>query len=69
MAFGSTSVTRAQFEANMAAKTVDALFLTDVPPLLRTGVEHEPAEAWSRVHSAIVSRLPGDPWKGDGDAD
>lgn len=65
MAFGGTPVTRAQFEANMAAKIADAPFLTDVPPLLRTGVEYDPTEAWSRVHSALVSRLPGNPWKGD----
>ena len=69
MTFGGTPVTRAQFEANMAAKITDAPFVTDVPPLLRTGIDHEPAEAWSRVHAALVSRLPGDPWKGAGDAE
>lgn len=68
MTFGGTPVTRAQFEANMGAKITDAPFVTDVPPLLRTGIVHEPAEAWSRVHGALVSRLPGDPWKGAGDA-
>lgn len=68
MAFGGTPVTRAQFEANMAAKLTDPAFLTDVPPLLRTGIEHDAAAAWARVHAALVSRLPGDPWKGDGDA-
>jgi predicted nucleotidyltransferase component of viral defense system len=68
MAFGGTPVTRAQFEANMAAKLTDPAFLTDVPPLLTTSLEHDAAEAWSRVHAAVVSRLPGDPWKGDGDA-
>ena len=68
MSFGGTPVTRAQFEANMTAKITDAPFVTDVPPLLRTGIDHKPAEAWSRVHSALVSRLPGDPWKGAGDA-
>lgn len=68
MAFGGTPVTRAQFETNMAAKLTDPAFLTDVPPLLRTGLEHDAAAAWSRVHAALVSRLPGDPWKGDGDA-
>lgn len=68
MAFGGTPVTRAQFEANMAAKLTDAAFLNDVPPLLRTGLEHDAAVAWSRVHAALVSRLPGDPWKGHGDA-
>lgn len=66
--FGGTPITRAQFEANMAAKITDAPFVTDVLPLLRTGIDHEPAEAWSRVHSALVSRLPGDPWNGAGDA-
>ena len=63
MAFGDTPATRAQFEANMAAKITDAPFLTDVPPLLRTGVVHVPKAAWSRVHRALVRRLPGDPWK------
>jgi predicted nucleotidyltransferase component of viral defense system len=66
MAFGGTPVTRAQFEANMAAKLTDPAFLTDVPPLLRTSLEHDAASAWARVHAALVSRLPGDPWKGDG---
>ncbi len=65
MTFGGTPVTRAQFEANMAAKITDAPFLADVPPLLRTGIDHDPTQAWSRVHSALVSRLPGAPWKGD----
>jgi len=68
MAFGGTPVTRAQFEANMAAKLADPAFLTDVPPLLRTGLEHDAAAAWARVHARLVSRLPGEPWKGDGDA-
>jgi len=67
MAFGDTPVTRAQFEANMAAKLTDPGFLTDVPPLLRTSLAHDATAAWSRVHAALVSRLPGDPWKGDGD--
>ena len=62
--YGGTSVTRAQFEANMAAKLADRAFLLDVPPLLRTGIDYVPSDAWSRVHSAIVSHLPGAPWKG-----
>ena len=69
MLFGGRPVTRAQFEANMATKITDAPFVTDVPPLLRTGIDHEPAEAWSRVHAALVSCLPGNPWKGAGDAE
>jgi predicted nucleotidyltransferase component of viral defense system len=61
-------VTRARFEENMAAKLVDAAFLGDVPPLLRTGLKYEPSEAWARVHSTIVAGLTGEPWKGDGGA-
>lgn len=63
MAVGGTPVTRAQFELNMAAKISDPAFLADVPPLLRTSLQHDAAAAWVRVHAAIVSRLPGDPWK------
>lgn len=67
MTFIGTPVRRAEFEANMAAKLADRSFLTDVPPLLRTGVAHKAADAWARVHAALVSRLPGEPWKGVGD--
>lgn len=66
MAFGETPVSRAQFEANMAAKMVDPTFLGDVPALLRTGLDYDPDEAWSRVHSTLISHLRGEPWKGDG---
>jgi predicted nucleotidyltransferase component of viral defense system len=68
MAFGDTQVTRAQFEANMAAKISDASFNADIASLLRTGLEYEPSKAWRQVHSAIVTRLPGEPWKGGADA-
>lgn len=69
MDFCGTTVTRAQFEANMAAKIVDASFLTDVRALLRTGVEYNPTEAWDRVGRTIVTGLAGDPWKGVDDSD
>ncbi|MDD9970184.1 MAG: nucleotidyl transferase AbiEii/AbiGii toxin family protein [Myxococcales bacterium] len=64
MRFGDTPVSRAQFEANMAAKLVDPLFLADVPTLLRTGLTHDPRKAWDRVHGEIATRLHGEPWKG-----
>jgi predicted nucleotidyltransferase component of viral defense system len=66
MAYGKTPVTRAQFEANMAVKMGDPTFLNDVSPLLRTGLEHDPDEAWSRVHDVLISRLHGHPWKRGG---
>jgi predicted nucleotidyltransferase component of viral defense system len=68
MALGDARVTRAQFEANMAAKIGDASFLEDVATLLRTGLRYDPYEAWRRVHTAIVTLLPGEPWKGGADA-
>jgi predicted nucleotidyltransferase component of viral defense system len=67
MTRGGTRVTRAEFEAAMAGKMTDQRFLLDLPPLLRTGVAHEPAAAWSRVHATLVSRLPGDAWRGTAD--
>lgn len=57
-------VTRAQFEANMAGKMIDSGFLGDVSPLLRTGLMYDPHEAWSLVHETIISKLPGEPWRG-----
>ena len=68
MAFGKTAVTRAQFEANMEGKMTDRAFLDDVPRLLRTGLDYDPCEAWARVHDALITRLPGKPWRGDCDA-
>lgn len=68
MDFGGTPATRAQIEANMAAKMADAAFLDDVRPLLRTGLHYDPHDGWDRVHDRIVSRIRGRPWQGSGDA-
>jgi len=65
MAFVDASVTRAQFERNMAAKMTDPTFRDDVPMLLRTGLDYDPTTAWPRVHDALITRLPGEPWKGE----
>lgn len=69
MKWGDMRVTRAEFEAAMAEKMTDPRFLRDLPPLLRTGVPHEPAAAWLRVHETLVSRLPGDGWRGAADTE
>ena len=65
MTFAGAAATRAQFEANMAAKLDDALFVDDIAPLLRPGVEYDAQTAWPVVHESLVRRLPGEPWKGD----
>ena len=64
MTFGETAATRAQFEANMAAKLEDALFVNDITPLLRPGLEYDIDSAWELVQESLVRRLPGEPWKG-----
>ena len=64
MAFVDTAATRAQFEANMAAKLDDSMFVDDIAPLLRPGMEYDINRAWDLVHESLVRRLPGEPWKG-----
>ncbi len=66
MDFGTTPVTRAQFEESMASKMGDRTFLDDVSALLRTGLDYEPTEAWALVHEALVTKIPGSPWRGEG---
>jgi len=66
LAFVDTAATRAQFEANMAAKLDDALFVDDIAPLLRPGMEYDIHTAWDLGHESLVRRLPGEPWKGGG---
>ncbi len=51
-------VTRMEFEANLAAKIDDEVFLSDVPPLLAVGASFDPVAALGRVRDAFLSRLP-----------
>jgi hypothetical protein len=69
MAHGSARVSRAEFEANLAAKIADPAFTGDVRPLLApqredTASDFDPASAARAVMSELVSLLPGEPWKG-----
>ncbi len=50
-------ISRAEFEANLAAKLEDADFLTDVRPLVAAGTEFDAAVAANRVRSEFLSRL------------
>ena len=58
MTFGKTAATRAQFEENMERKMEDALFLGDVTPLLRPGLDYDINTAWDTVHDLLIRRLP-----------
>ncbi len=60
------AVSRAQFEANLAEKLKSAVFLDDVQPLISTGVSYDPVAAAELVGNELVSRLPGEPWRGVG---
>ena len=50
-------VTRTQFEANLAEKTDDRAFLSDVLPLLALGVSFDPTVAAQHVRDVLLSRL------------
>lgn len=58
-------VSRAVFEANLAAKLKDESFLGDVRALLPAGVEYDPRVAAVSVHDELVARIPGQPWRGE----
>lgn len=63
MAHGCTAVSRALFEKNLADKMEDPGFLADIGPLLSGGYRWDAATAARLVSSALIERLPGDPWK------
>lgn len=57
-------VSRAEFEANFAAKLTDPSFTRDVPPLLGPDVEWDLQDAARYVRQELLAVLPGGPWKG-----
>jgi hypothetical protein len=59
-----TSISRAEFEANMVGKLASPDFRADVVPLLRDPEGYDVDVAASLVHDRLVARLPGEPWKG-----
>jgi predicted nucleotidyltransferase component of viral defense system len=71
---GSTgcSASRAEFEANLTEKLADPIFHVDVAPLLARhategSIKFDVTKAAEAVHRLIISRLPGEPWKGRGE--
>jgi predicted nucleotidyltransferase component of viral defense system len=57
-------VTRAMFEANLAEKLASPTFRDDVLPLLRDGDGYDVDAAVTVVSDGLVTRLPGEAWKG-----
>jgi len=58
------TVSRAEFEANLEAKTADPRFLEDIGPLLSPRCPWDPADATRYVREELLARIPGAPWKG-----
>ncbi len=61
------TVSRAEFEENLEGKLRNRSFLEDIKPLLSISVSYDVAEAGALVGQRLISRLPGEPWKGEMD--
>jgi len=60
------AVSRAEFEANLAAKLASAAFLEDLRLLVPPEVEYDPVKAAELINEQLIAKLPGEPWKGPG---
>lgn len=57
-------VSRARFEANLAAKEHDSAFREDVMPLLAPDISWDFDSTLAMVSKELVAAIPGEPWKG-----
>jgi predicted nucleotidyltransferase component of viral defense system len=64
MQYGSTPVSRAEFEKTLAAKMVNSAFGGDVDLLLSKPNTYSQDLAYNLVRTELASKLPGAPWKG-----
>lgn len=58
------TVSRAQFEANLAEKLESIAFLEDIRLLIPSEVAYDPIAAATLVKEKLIAKLPGDPWQG-----
>lgn len=65
MKHDSATVSRAEFEANLAAKLGSNVFLEDIIPLIPADIKYEPMVAADIVRDELIAWLPGEPWKGE----
>jgi predicted nucleotidyltransferase component of viral defense system len=56
--FQGLAVSRAEFEANLAAKLEDEAFIGDVLPLIPAEVDYDPHQAAFLVREGLIARLP-----------
>ncbi len=64
MAHEGASVSRAEYEANLAAKLASDVFLEDIRPLISPDVDYDPRTAERVVKDELIAKLAGEPWKG-----
>ena len=64
LSHAGSSVTRAQFESNLAAKLASDEFLEDIRVLIPAEVAYDPLAAADLVRRALISQLPGEAGKG-----
>lgn len=64
MEHGGFPISRALFEQNMMGKRNDERFNADIEPLLMAGVDWDFAQAFDFIMETLITRIPGDPWKG-----
>jgi predicted nucleotidyltransferase component of viral defense system len=64
MSHGGVTPSRAEFEANLAAKLADSVFLEDLAPLIPADERYEVEAAADEVRRQLISRLSGRSWKG-----
>lgn len=65
LSHGGSSVSRAQFEENIAAKLRDDAFLNGIRVLIPSDVSYDPLAAATIVLDELIAKLSGDPWKGN----
>jgi predicted nucleotidyltransferase component of viral defense system len=63
---GGHAASRAQVEANLDAKAASKAFRGDIAPLLRPDIDWDFDRAMAVVLDQLVSRLPGEAWRGEG---
>jgi len=64
MEHDGATISRAEFEANLAAKLESNVFLDDIGPLIPADLDYDPTLAADIVREELISKLPGEPWKG-----
>ena len=64
MEHGDHTISRALFEKNLIEKKEDSEFKRDMEPLLTPEGEWNFEEAFDFVMESLISRLPGESWRG-----